>query len=53
MKRKEKSKIICKNLIYKFDYLNSQEGILVSIVTDSLKEIEKIEDSEIEEMMRI
>lgn len=46
MKRKQKSKIICKNLIRKFDWLSGQEDVLISVVMDSLKKIKKIEDSE-------
>lgn len=41
MTRKEKSKIICKNLLKEFDCLQSQERVLVSSVMDSLKEIEE------------
>ena len=41
MTRKEKSKIICRNLLKEFDWLQSQESVLVSSVMDSLKEIEE------------
>lgn len=47
MKRKQKSKIICKNLMRKFDYLSNQEDVLVSVIMDSLKEIKKIEEEEL------
>lgn len=41
MTSKEKSKIICRNLLKEFDWLQSQESVLVSSVMDSLKEIEE------------
>lgn len=43
MTRKQKSVIICGNLIRKFDWLKSQETVLIATVMDSLKTIEKTE----------
>lgn len=50
MKRKQKSKIICKNLIRKFDCLSNQEDLLISVVMDSLNEIKTLESAEIPQM---
>lgn len=50
MKRKQKSKIICKNLILNFDFLTNQEDKLISVVMDSLNEIKKLESEEIPQM---
>ena len=40
MNKKQMSKIICSNILRKFDYMKCQETLLVSTIMDSLKEIE-------------
>jgi hypothetical protein len=50
MKRKQKSKIICKNLIRNFDFLTNQEDKLISVVMDSLNEIKRLESEEMPQM---